>query len=263
MSAEAISNFFTHLQWSDDTEQLLANWADIATCYTWLFDKAYRRNDKINFYFSLPVIILSTVTGTLVMSLDSLLPTEYVNIGQKALGGITICTGILSTLQNHFRHSQKAESCLQASLGWSKFERNIKIQLSLNRKYRKNVEEFTKECRLEYERLLEVSPIIEENSIKLFKNNFKELDIIRPEILDKIEKTNINKDKPLLDILELQNKIEENINDKDKIKVKIIELSEQNNISQRQIIDNKITVQTPQDPSTELDDIIVEPVIRM
>lgn len=206
------NNFFRKLEWDDRVEKLLSGWADIAACYTWLFDKSYRKNSRIHFSFSLPIIIFSTVTGTLIMSLNSLLPAESVKTGQTVLGAVNIFTGILSTLQNYLNPGKKSETNLQASKGWSKFERNIKIQLALARKNRKNVSEFLRECRKEYENLLDNCPVIDSGTISLFRKSFQGVDIIRPEILDKIEKTVVDKEevdsqilrKPLEEIREEQ-----------------------------------------------------------
>lgn len=224
MTENSVVDFFTDIEWDDGVENLLSSWADIAACYCWLFDKAYRKYHKINFSFSLPIIILSTVAGTLIMSLDSLLPADQVHTGQVVLGGINIFTGILSTIQNYFNPSKESEVNLNASKGWNKFERNIKIQLTLARHSRKDVSEFLRECRTEYETLLENCPIIDETAIKLFKESFKDIDVVRPEVLDKIEKTIVNKfnkNIPLTDLIKLKQEISQKNDSKEKIKVDI------------------------------------------
>jgi hypothetical protein len=201
-------DFFTDIEWENGVENLLSSWSDIASCYCWLYDKSYRKYSQINFSFSLPIIIFSTITGTLIMSLDSLLSKDQIHTGQVVLGSVNIFTGILSTLQNYFNPSKESEASLNASKQWGKFERNIKIQLTLARHNRKEVSQFLRECRSEYESLLENSPVIDEHSIKNFKKFFKDSDIVRPEILDKIEKTIINKSNknyPVTDLLNLKN----------------------------------------------------------
>ena len=42
MSESSNIDFFTKLDWTKSTEDLLISWADIALCYTWIFDKSYR-----------------------------------------------------------------------------------------------------------------------------------------------------------------------------------------------------------------------------
>lgn len=180
------------LHWDEHTEELLANWGDIAACFKWLHEESFRMYDSINYWFSLPIIILSTVTGTVSMSMQSLVPTDYVSLGQKVVGGVNIITGIITTIQNTFRFAQKSESHQNSSVGWSKLERNIKIELKIDRKNRKEADSFLKVCRAEYDRLLEQSPVIPTDIIKKFNKVFsKHKDIVKPDICDNLMHTEV------------------------------------------------------------------------
>jgi hypothetical protein len=184
-----VSDFFIDLEWNDNTEKLLVSWADIALCYTWIFDKAYRRLSSLNFRFSIPVIIFSTITGTLSMSLDSILPADFIKTGQVVIGGVNILTGIVTTLQNFFRYAQQSESNYTASVDWGKLHRDIKIELAIERHFRRPATEYVRSTRQEYERLLNSRPLISNEIISNFKSEFAKSNIIKPEILDKLEHT--------------------------------------------------------------------------
>ncbi len=184
------------LQWSETTEQLLVSWADIATCYKWLHDQSYRMFEKKNFAFSIPIIILSTVTGTLSVGMNSIVPEEWVHTAQIAVGGINIFTGIISTLQNFFHYAQLSEAHLNAGIGWSKLQRNIAIELSVDRKFRKDADTFIRVCRADYDRLLEQSPTVPDKIIILFKTTFKKnKELIRPDICDHLQHLTVYVDK--------------------------------------------------------------------
>ena len=181
----------TKLIWNQQTEELVAGWGDIASCYKWLHDQAYHKYNKINYRMSIPIIILSTITGTISVGMASLVPSEYVNLAQQAVGGVNIITGIITTLQNFFRFAQLSEGHQHASLGWSKLERNIRIELKVDRKYRKDADSFLKVCRADYDRLLEQSPVIPHEVIARFKYKFKNIDIRKPDICDNLQTTEI------------------------------------------------------------------------
>jgi hypothetical protein len=199
-SNDNINDFFVNLEWNDPVEKLLVSWADIAMCYTWIYEKSYRHLNKLHFKFSLPIIILSTVTGTLSMSLRSIIPDGYQDIVQIGLGGINIFTGIITTLQNFFRYAQQSELSLTATTDWSKLHRNIKIELSIERHNRRPATEFVRATRQEYERLLNSRPVIDQVIIYKFNKEFENSDIIKPEILDKVEHTIIYQDAKTIDL---------------------------------------------------------------
>lgn len=162
------------LVWTDQTEELLVGWADVAACYKWLHDESFRKYKQINNYFSIPVIILSTLTGTLNLALQGYVPADYMNYAQAGIGGINIFTGILTTLQTQFRYAQNSESHFNVSSGWSKLQRNIAIELSIDREHRREADGFIKAMRTEYDRLLEQSPVIPQDIVYKFKRVFKE-----------------------------------------------------------------------------------------
>lgn len=185
------------LVWTDSTEQLLVKWGDTAACYSWLHDQSFRKFKLNNYFFSIPIIILSTITGTLNVGLQSVVPTEYIKTAQIAIGGVNIFTGIITTLQTFFRYAEDSETHFSSSVGWGKLQRNISVELSLERKFRKDAELFIRQCRTDYDRLLESSPTIPTEIIKLFKDKFKKnTDLIKPDICDEIRHIKVHASDP-------------------------------------------------------------------
>ena len=43
------------LIWSYQTEELLASWCDISTCYKWLHNASFRKYKKLNHNYSIPI----------------------------------------------------------------------------------------------------------------------------------------------------------------------------------------------------------------
>ena len=92
------------IPWTREQEELLAEWADIATCYRWLHSRCEKLYRVRNYTFTIPVIILSTLTGTANFAMDSFVPEENKQIAMAAVGSVNIFAGILSTLQNFLRY---------------------------------------------------------------------------------------------------------------------------------------------------------------
>ena len=180
-------------KWTLEQEELLAEWAEKAACYRWLHNKAEKQYRCRNYAFTIPVIIFSTLTGTANFAMDSFVPEEQKKMAMGIVGGVNIFAGIMSTLQNFLRYAELMEGHRSSGVSWSKFSRNISVELALDEKRRKPAGDFLKVCRAEFDRLIEQSPSIDEKIIKLFDFQFKENDIIRPEVCNGIKKCKIYK----------------------------------------------------------------------
>ena len=179
--------------WTLEQEELLAEWAEKASCYRWLHHHSEKRYRCRNFGFTIPVIILSTLTGTANFAMDSFVPQEQKKMAMGIVGGFNILAGIMSTLQNFLRYAELMEGHRSSSVSWSKFSRNIAVELALDEKRRKPAGDFLKICRAEFDRLIEQSPSIDDKIIISFDNVFKENDIIRPEVCNGLKKCKIYK----------------------------------------------------------------------
>lgn len=184
--------------WGKEQEELMAGWADRASCYRWMHDKCEKIMAKNNMFITVPVIILSTLTGSANFIMGSLLEGDqqgqkYAQIG---IGGVSIFTGILTTLGNFFRYAQSSEANRVASISWGKFQRQLDVELKLHPRERIDCMDFLKICRAEFDRLIEQSPPIPDKVIKQFEQEFKDKpDLIRPDIAHGMDHTRIFVDK--------------------------------------------------------------------
>tara|TARA_X000000950_G_scaffold288827_1_gene407700 strand:+ start:3779 stop:4843 length:1065 start_codon:yes stop_codon:yes gene_type:complete len=177
--------------WTPQEEVLLAEWADKATCYKWLHSRSEKLYRRMNYIFTIPVIILSTLTGTANFAMDSFVPEEHKQMAMAGVGSVNIFAGILSTLQNFLRYAELMESHRLSEVQWSKFGRNIAVELAMAPKKRKPVKEFLKISRLEYDRLIEQSPTIDDSIIKQFKSNFANASLKKPDICNGLDECEI------------------------------------------------------------------------
>jgi hypothetical protein len=182
--------------WTREQEELMAGWADIAACYRWMHDKCEKKMSLNNLWITVPVIILSTLTGSASFVMNSLVgdnPTsqKYAQIG---IGSVSIFTGILTTLGNFFRYAQSSESNRVAGISWGKFQRQIAVELAIHPNERIECSDFLTMCRTELDRLIEQSPPIPDYIVNEFENEFENVPVLkRPDIAHGVEHTRIYK----------------------------------------------------------------------
>ena len=173
----------------------MAGWADIAASYRWMHDKCEKKMAKSNMWITVPVIVLSTLTGSANFMLQSVIPPSDINsqkYAQIAIGSVSIFTGILTTLGNFFRYAQNSESNRVASIAWGKFQRQISIELALHPKERIDSMDFLKICRSDLDRLIEQSPPIPDDIIEEFEKEFEDIkNFKRPDIAHGIDHTKV------------------------------------------------------------------------
>ena len=157
--------------WKDEHEKILIEWADKAMCYRWLHSKSNQKYSIYNAWFTIPVIIMSTLTGTANFAQDKF-PENYKTIAQISIGSINILAGILTTIAQFLKISALNESHRVSAVSWDKFYRNIKVELAKSRTERTNVNHMLKSSKEEFDRLMETSPDIDQNIIDLFQKTF-------------------------------------------------------------------------------------------
>lgn len=189
--------------WTKQQEVLMAEWSDKAGCYRWLHDRCEKKYSMMNMWITIPVIILSTLTGTANFALDGFIPPDNEDMkkyAQAAIGGVSIFAGILTTLGNFLRFAQGSESHRVAGIAWGKFQRQIAVELAIAPKDRIDCMDFLKICRAELDRLIEQSPPVPDDVITEFKKEFEDKPTVKkPEICDGMEHTTVfdNRDSAL------------------------------------------------------------------
>jgi hypothetical protein len=195
----AITAKFT--EWTVDHEYILVEWADKAMCYRWLHSKSHAMYQKLNTWYTIPVIIISTLTGTANFA-QTRVPPEYQSYFAMLVGGFNILAGIITTIQQFLKITQLNEAHRVASIAWDKFYRNIKIELAKQPEERINVAQMIKMCKEEFDRLMETSPVIPATVILQFNKSFNSMEynveegmpqIIKPEICDMLVSTELSR----------------------------------------------------------------------
>lgn len=175
------------IEWSPEHELILIEWADKAMCYRWLHSKANNMYNTLNAWYTVPVIIISTLTGTANFA-QQRVPVRYQSLFIMVAGGFNILAGIITTIQQFLKITQLNEAHRVSTIAWDKFYRNIKIELAKHPSERIDPKHMLKTSKEEFDRLIETSPNIPEKIINQFKINFENSEsfdkIIKPEICD-------------------------------------------------------------------------------
>jgi hypothetical protein len=183
-----LNNGIIHtVEWSPEHEKILIEWADKAMCFRWLHSKANAMYSSLNAWYTIPVIVISTLTGTANFAQERV-PLAYQNYFVMIVGGFNILAGIITTIQQFLKITQLNEAHRVSGIAWDKFYRNIKIEIAKHPSERIEPKQMLKMSKEEFDRLMETSPSIPEQIITEFKEKFKSQDsfknIVKPEICD-------------------------------------------------------------------------------
>jgi len=181
----------------------LAEWADKAMCYRWMHSKSENKYSYLSKLFTIPVIVLSTLTGTANFAIERI-PENYQSTVQIGIGSLNILSGIITTVQQFLKINELNESHRIASISWGKFYRNIKTELLKNPQERCEVNYLVKTSKEEFDRLVETSPPLDAVIIRRFDKKLKKdpTTISKPEICDSLKPTSSTIFKPTLDEVE-------------------------------------------------------------
>lgn len=156
------------VEWSNENEKILVEWGDIAACNKWLHTESCKLFTRKNAYFTIPIIIISTITGTISFIAVGNNAKKIYNYLQMGVGSANIIIGIMSTIHQFLNIAELKEKHRAAYIMWDKLYRNIRVELAKAPKERTDANRFIKLCRQEYDRLTEISPIISPSIVRLF-----------------------------------------------------------------------------------------------
>ena len=96
-------------EWSDEISALLSQWGEISLCYGWLHNYSQRKYKRKYHHMSIPIIVLSTLTGTANFA-DSYVPDGFKQGFSACVGGLNIFCGILGTLMSFLKYAEVYEA---------------------------------------------------------------------------------------------------------------------------------------------------------
>jgi hypothetical protein len=172
------------VMWNEYHENVLRQWGESSACYRYMHHRAFLMFKKMSLRFNLPVIVLSTITGTANFA-QSTLPASIQPAAPSIIGGLNLVAGLIATIMQFLKVNELMENHRTAALGHGSLSRNIRLQLALPREERKKEGlKFVEECKSIYDSLLEQSPAIPKNILLQFEKDYPiEGVFTKPEIL--------------------------------------------------------------------------------
>lgn len=155
------SENYTYVSWEGGyLENLMQKWSEDALARIAVHTRSEKRNRCLHYSFTVPIVILSIIGGTLNIAINTIFSPEHLSYVHLALGGSGILIGLMETIQNIFKYQRLAEAHRLAVSQWNRFHRNIQTVLALDKSCRRNVSEFFRSAKVEMDRLIDSSPSI-------------------------------------------------------------------------------------------------------
>lgn len=170
--------------WHPQQEKILKSWGEAAACYRYMHYQAYCSYKKLSMKFTIPLIIVSTVTGTANFAQETFPPTVQPFV-PSAIGGLNLITAIATTIMQFLKINELMEGHRVASVQYGKVSRTIRLELTLPLSERtQNGTNMIENMRAEYDRLIEQSPNVPKKMIDSFEREFPDDNaFFKPEIM--------------------------------------------------------------------------------
>ena len=175
--------------WHEKHQEVLKSWGESAACYRYMHFKAYESYKRKNMLFTLPIIVIGTVTGTANFA-QTTFPQDAQPYIPSVIGALNLFSAILTTVAQFLKVAELMESHRVSYINYGKLARHIKLEINLP------VSERTHHganmidiCGAEYDRLIEQCPPVPKHIMKRFVEAFpennedkKNLKFNRPEV---------------------------------------------------------------------------------
>jgi hypothetical protein len=170
--------------WNEQHEIILKQWGEACACYRLMHNRSYILYKDMNMRFSLPVIVISTITGTANFA-QSTLPESMKAVAPSIIGCFNLVAGLVATVMQFLKVNELMENHRTAALAHGLLSRNIRLKLAIphNQRHPDGLK-FVEECKTEYDRLLDQSPDIPKKIMINFEQTYpSDILFTKPEIL--------------------------------------------------------------------------------
>ena len=161
------SSFLTSHQIIDSTElELLGRWFEICNNYSHLHQLSFEYYRKINYVMMLPIMMITTFTGSFNLVLSFYPTLVYLQI---MLGILGLFAGMISSVYNFMEIPQLQEKHNLHASTFEKYGRSIEMELVLCKNKSKtyaSLAEFIKIVKTEIDHLVDNGPFIPSNILR-------------------------------------------------------------------------------------------------
>jgi len=158
--------------WHDAHEEILKEWGEAAACYRYMHFNAYKVYKSRNIHFTLPIIVISTVTGTANFA-QSTFPSAWQRYVPSVVGAFNLIAALATTVMQFLKINELMESHRVSYISYAKLSRNIRLELTLPEAHRsQHGATMVDISGNEYGRLIEQCPPIPDFIMKNFREKF-------------------------------------------------------------------------------------------
>lgn len=154
--------------WNGRHEIILKIWGEEAACWKKMHEMAHSKYEFLNMKLTLPVIIMSTLTGTANFAMSSFSEPwkSHVSI---IIGSVNLLAGMVTTISQYLRVNESSEGHRVAALAYGKLTRIVTSELTLAPDERSSDGlSLVRKCRAEMDRLEEQGPDVSDDIIDKF-----------------------------------------------------------------------------------------------
>ena len=181
----------SRVRWTKNLESYFKELGEQSLCLSMLHKSAEAIYSSKAQWIDLPVIVLSTLCGSLTLSAKSLFGEANEENALKVVGGLSLLSGVLGTIQAYFSFSRRAENHRNSYLEYAKLYRFVKVELGLPRGQRIQAKDLIKIVNDSFERLNELSQLIPEKTLSAFRAKYKKNPLKKPPIVNGLEEITI------------------------------------------------------------------------
>lgn len=171
--------------WTTEKEDVLKAYAEESECMYVTYTKEYLKYRKYGHGFTIPSIIISTVTGLL--AFDSNFNSS--SSGPIVIGSLNILVAIVGTVYKVLEYAELEAKFKFLAAEHLKLHSEIQAALLKAPKDRDNAAEFLRKIENRRMQLIDNPPVVSDSVKQRFKRKYKNIDI--PLMLNKISKIKI------------------------------------------------------------------------
>ena len=112
--------------WNEHHENILRQWGEASACYRYMHHRSFLMYKKLSLRFNLPVIVLSTITGTANFA-QSTLPVSIQPAAPSIIGGLNLVAGLIATIMQFLKVDEVMGDHKTTAVGNGSLSRNKRL----------------------------------------------------------------------------------------------------------------------------------------
>lgn len=155
-------------EWNREFENMLKESADKAQFYNWTHLKSYKKYKTINNLFTIPVIVISGICGSI--NLSHIFETYSSSL---IFGIMNMVISIIVIVYQYLKIPETGQEHRGSARAWGKFYEYIKGELDKNPADREEPSRLLRYCVQHSDHIISFSPGISEGDVKIFQETHR------------------------------------------------------------------------------------------